>query len=332
MAQEIAESAALAGAELTRQGQPTSPLGIAIRRLLHKKIAVIALTYISIFYLAGIFAPVLGSLDVIQPYTKQNLEEAIQGPTWSHPFGTDRLGRDQLSRVIWGAQTTVVITVASTITGGLILTVGLGLLSGYLAGTWVDSAVMRVGDVLISLPSFLMMVIINATMKDQVRHVARSIEDFTSIGGIVKSGAPDYVLIFGTLSFFGWVGGARIIRSQVLALRETEFILAAQSLGASTSRILFRHLLPNISNFLIVSMSIGLAGAAGAELMLTWFGIGIQPPHPSLGAMIYDASGIRTLNAHPYLLLFPAGVVAGLLFAFNLLGDALTDIFTPKAR
>jgi ABC-type dipeptide/oligopeptide/nickel transport system permease subunit len=79
-------------------------------------------------------------------------------------------------------------------------------------------------------------------------------------------------------------------------------------------------------------MSLGLAGAAGAELALTWFGIGIQPPHPSFGAMIYDSSGIRTLNAHPYLLLFPAGVVAGLLFAFNLLGDALTDIFTPKAR
>jgi ABC-type dipeptide/oligopeptide/nickel transport system permease subunit len=193
------------------------------------------LTYISIFYLAGIFAPVLDATDVIQPYTKQNLEEAIQGPTWSHPFGTDRLGRDQLSRVIWGAQTTVVITVASTITGGLILTVGLGLLSGYLAGTWVDSAIMRVGDVLISLPSFLMMVIINATMKDQVRHVARSIgtsqaSEDRQVGRRTMSSYLDAIFLR-----LGW--RRRIIRSQVLALRGAEFILAAPSLGASTSRI-----------------------------------------------------------------------------------------------
>lgn len=226
----------------------------------------------------------------------------------------------------------MIITIASMVTGGLFLEVGLGLFSGYVAGTWMDSVISRIGDVIISLPTFLMMVLINATMKMQVRHVATSVEGFTGIHGIVKSGAPDYILIFATLSFFSWVGGARIIRSQVLALRETEFVLAAESLGASTQRILIHHLLPNISNYLIVSLSIGLAGAAGSELLLTWFGIGIQPPHPSLGAMIYDATGIRTLNTYPYLLLFPSVVVGALLFAFNLLGDALTDVFTPKAR
>ncbi|HLF79611.1 MAG TPA: ABC transporter permease [Dehalococcoidia bacterium] len=332
MAQEIAEPFALSQQQILGQGEPRSPLAIAMRRLLHKKIAVIALIYIAIFYAAGISAPLLGELDIIPSYTHQNLEDARQGPSWSHLFGTDALGRDQFSRVIWASQTTVIITVASTLTGGLILTVGLGLLTGYRAGTWIDSIVMRVGEVLTSLPAFLMMVILNATLKNQVRDVARDVESLTGINGIVKSGAPDYVLIFGVLSFFGWVGGARIIRSQVLALRETEFVLAAESLGASTSRILFRHLLPNISNYLIVSLSMGLATAAGAELMLSWFGIGIQPPHPSLGAMIYETSGIRTLNTYPHLLLFPSAVVAGLLFAFNLLGDALTDVFTPKAR
>jgi ABC-type dipeptide/oligopeptide/nickel transport system permease subunit len=331
MAREVAEPVGQSG-DVAVSGAPRSPLGIALRRLLRKKIAVISLVFIGVFYAAGTFAPLLGALDIIPAYTHQDLEEALQGPSLDHPFGTDRLGRDQLSRVIWSAQTTVIITVASTITGGLILTVGLGLLSGYLGGSWVDTAIMRIGDVLTSLPSFLMMVIINATMKEQVRHVTREVESFTGIGGIVESGAPDYILIFGALSFFGWVGGARIIRSQVLSLRETEFVLAAQSLGAGTPRILFRHLLPNISNFLIVSLSIGLAGAAGAELALTWFGIGIQPPHPSFGAMIYDASGIRQLNAYPHMLIFPAAVVGGLIFAFNLLGDALTDVFTPKAR
>ena len=257
--------------------------------------------------------------------------DTLQGPSLSHPFGTDRLGRDQLRRVVWSAQTTTIITIASLVTGGLVLSVSLGLLAGYVGG-WVDTLIIRVGDIFASLPSLLMLILINATLKNQVRSVFGDIEDFTGIDGLVRSGAPDYFLIAVALAAFGWVGGARIIRSQILALRETEFIVAAQATGATTPRILFRHLLPNISNYLIVSLSMGLAGIAGSEIVLTWFGVGIQPPHPSFGAMIYDASSVRTINVHLYLLAFPAGIVTMLVFSFNLLGDALTDIFTPKAR
>jgi ABC-type dipeptide/oligopeptide/nickel transport system permease subunit len=310
---------------------PLSPTALAFRRLRRKKIALVAMIFIAIFYVAGITAPLLDLLDIIPPYNQQDLENAYQGPSWSHPFGTDQVGRDQLSRMIWASQTTVIVTVATLITGGLILTVGLGLLSGYVGG-WVDTAIMRVGDVLISLPSFLMLVLINSTMKSQVRAVGGEIEEFTGISGIVRSGAADYILIFGVLSLFGWVGGARIIRSQILALRETEFVLAAHSLGAATHRILTRHLLPNISNYVIVSMSLSLGAIAGAEIGLTWLGIGIQPPRPSYGALIYAGSGIRTIQTYWWLMFFPSAIVAGLIFAFNLLGDALTDVFTPKAR
>ncbi|MPZ49453.1 MAG: ABC transporter permease subunit [Dehalococcoidia bacterium] len=308
-----------------------SPTRLALRRLLKKKIAMIAIVFIIMFYVVGASAPLLSWVGVIPSYNDQNLDNTLQGPSWEHPFGTDFLGRDQLSRVVWASQTTVIITVASLITGGLILAVSLGLLSGYVGG-WVDSAIMRVGDIFASLPSLLILILINATMKDQVRGLAADLESFTGIGGIVKSGAPDYFLIAITLSLFGWVGGARIIRSQILSLRETEFILAARAVGAPTSRILFRHLLPNVANIIIVSLSLGLAGIAGSEIVLTWFGIGIQPPHPSFGAMIFEASGVRTLNVHPHLLAFPAAVVVGLFFSFNLLGDALTDVFTPRAR
>jgi ABC-type dipeptide/oligopeptide/nickel transport system permease subunit len=332
MAREAAEIApAPVSGEAPAEQQPLSPTALAFRRLMRKRIAVIALFFIILFYTVGTLAPVLDKAGVIKPYNQQNLENALQGPTWEHPFGTDRLGRDQLSRVIWASQTTVIVTVATLFTGGLVLAVGLGLLSGYVGG-WVDTVIMRIGDVFASLPGILMLILINATMKDQVRSLATDVEGFTGIGGIVKSGAPDYLLIFGALSLFGWVGGARVIRSQILSLRETEFILAARSVGAPTSRILFRHLLPNVSNIIIVSLSLGLAGIAGSEIIHTWFGIGIQPPHPSFGAMIFDASGVRTLNVHPHLLAFPAAVVITLFFAFNLLGDALTDIFTPKAR
>jgi ABC-type dipeptide/oligopeptide/nickel transport system permease subunit len=332
MAQEAVELAP--GTEGEQQDvapDSVSPLGLAWRRLRRKRIAMIAIGFILLFYAAGITAPFLTSTGIIQSYRAQDLEQALQGPSWSHPFGTDRLGRDQLSRVIWASQTTVIVTLATLFTGGLVLAVSLGLISGYVGG-WVDTLIMRVGDTFASLPTILMLILINATLKPQVRELGYDVERITGISGIVSHGLADYFLVFGALSLFGWVGGARVIRSQILSLRETEFILAARSLGASTSRIMFRHLLPNVSNIIIVSMSLGLAGIAGSEIILTWFGVGIQPPQPSFGAMIFDASSVRTINVHPYLLFFPGLVVGILFFSFNLLGDALTDVFTPRAR
>jgi ABC-type dipeptide/oligopeptide/nickel transport system permease subunit len=308
-----------------------SPMGLAWRRLLKKRIAVIALIYIVIFYAVGVSAPILTTTGVISHYRTQDLEAAEQGPSLSHPFGTDRLGRDQMSRIIWASQTTVIVTLATLFTGGILLAVSLGLISGYVGG-WSDTLIMRVGDIFASLPGILMLILINATLKNRVRDFAYDVENFTGIHGIVSSGAPDYFLVFGALSLFGWVGGARVIRSQVLSLRATEFITAARATGASTTRILFRHLLPNVSNIIIVSLSLSLAGIAGSEIVLTWFGVGIQPPHPSFGSLIFDASSVREVNVHPYLLAFPGLIVAGLLFSFNLLGDALTDVFTPRAR
>lgn len=306
-------------------------MGLAWRRLVKRRIAMVALSFIVLFYAAGTSASFLTGWGVISSYREQDLERALEGPSLEHPFGTDRLGRDMLSRVIWASRTTVIVTAATLLTGGLVLAVSLGLISGYMGG-WIDTLIMRIGDTFASLPTILMLILINATLKERVRDIAHDLEGLTGIGGIVSSGAPDYFLVFGALSLFGWVSGARIIRSQILALRETEFILAARMVGASTRRIMFRHLLPNVANIIIVSLSLGLAGIAGSEIILTWFGVGIQPPHPSFGAMIFEASSVRTINQHPYLLAFPGAVVAGLLFSFNLLGDALTDVFTPKAN
>ena len=134
------------------------------------------------------------------------------------------------------------------------------------------------------------------------------------------------------LAFFGWVGIARVIRSQVLSLRESEYVLAAKAMGASLWRVLGQHLLPNVTNLIVVSITFSLGAVAGTEIMLTWLGIGVQPPHPSFGAMIFNGSGLSTLRNHPSLLLVPAAVVGVLLFAFNLLGDALTDVLSPRRR
>jgi ABC-type dipeptide/oligopeptide/nickel transport system permease subunit len=305
-------------------GPRYSPLGLAIRRLLHKRIAVLALAFIAVFYFCGLFAPVVAP----QSYTKQDLDHVLEGPTLSHPLGTDRLGRDMLSRVIWASRTTVIVTLATLVTGGLILSVSLGLLAGYLGGK-VDTAIMRVGDVFFALPGLPMLILINATLKPRLvdQPWIKNLQDWLRVDGLA-----DYLVIFGALSLFAWVGGARVIRSQILTLRETEYVVAARAMGASVWRVIFRHLLPNVSNIIIVSLSASLGAIAGTEIALTWFGVGIQPPTPSFGAMLYEGGSIRTLQANPHLLLVPGAVVAALIFAFNLLGDALTDILTPRAR
>jgi oligopeptide transport system permease protein len=297
------------------------------RRLLRRPLAIIALAVILTVYLAGITAPWAAPYS----FTKTDLTHRVAGPSWDHPLGTDLLGRDMLSRAMWSAQTTVIVSGAAVLTGGLLLGVTLGLLSGYVGGR-MDSLIMRIADAFASVPTILLLLIITATLRDKVESFFRDVQDFTGIDGLVSSGMPSYFLVFGALAIFGWVGVARLVRSQVLALREAPYVLAARAAGASTPRILFRHLLPNVTNLLIVMITLSLGGAAGAEVALTWLGIGIQPPHPSFGVMIFEASALTTLRAHPHLMVVPAVAVASLIVSFNLLGDVLTDVMSPRRR
>ncbi len=296
-----------------------------VRRLLRRPVAVIALTVILVIYFCGIFAPFVAP----HGFKETDFRHRYASPSAEHPLGTDELGRDVLSRVIWSARSTVIISVATVFAGGIVLGVTAGLMAGYASGR-TDTLIMRTADAFHSVPDILLLLIISATLTDRVRDAARSIEDFTGVGGIVESGAPEYFLVFTALALFGWVGMARIIRSQVLALREANYITAAQAMGASTPRILFRHLLPNVSNIIIVSMTLTLGAVAAAEVGLTFLGIGVHDPTPSFGIMISDyAGGIRE---HPNLILAPAFVVACLILSFNLLGDALTDVLSPRRR
>ena len=298
-----------------------------LRRLGHKRLAVVGLVVIVIIYLAGIFAP------LVAPYgfADTDFTNTFAGPSLEHPLGTDRLGRDLLSRVMWSAQTTVIISAAAILTGGLALGVTLGLLAGY-AGGRVDNLIMRVADTFFGLPEILMLLLITATVRPRVEDFFDKFDGWPVLGGLNEAGLPDYFLIFGVLSLFGWVGMARIVRSQVLSLRETDYVMAAQAAGARAPRVLFHHLLPNVSNIVIVAITFSLGAIAGTEIALTWLGIGIQPPHPSFGVMIFDASGLTTIRAHPNLMLVPAVAVAALLFSFNLLGDALNDVVNPHRR
>ncbi|MBI5288669.1 MAG: ABC transporter permease [Chloroflexi bacterium] len=308
-------------------GVAGSPTARALRRLLGKRIAVLSLAVIAVFYSAGIFA----SLVAPYGYSEQNLDKSFEGPSLAHPFGTDRNGRDTLSRNIFAARTTVIVSVATVAAGGIVLPLTLGLLAGYRRGI-VDAVIMRTGEILGALPGLPMLLLVNTTLRPRIKTWLTDTSGQVHVDFLANSNFLDYFLIFFFLSWFGWVGSSRLIRSQVLTLRRSEFIIAAEASGAGTVRILFRHLLPSVMPIVIVGVSAGLGAVAGTEIALTFLGVGIQPPHPSFGALITDGASRAVLENHPQLLLVPAAMVASLLFAFNLLGDALNDVFTPRAR
>lgn len=296
------------------------------RRLSRRPVAVVAIIIIVMIYSAGVLAPLIAPYD----FDKTDLRNTFAGPSGDHLLGTDRLGRDVLSRLIWSAQTTVIFSVLTVASGSLILGVSLGLTSGYFAGR-VDNVIMRVADALYSVPTLLLVLIINVTLEDRVKEWFRDIEDFTGIGGLARSGAPNLFLLAMALSIFGWVGMARLVRSQVLSLRETNYVLAAKAIGGSTPRILFRHLFPQLTNLMVVTLTLSLGAVALAEITLTFIGIGVED-HASFGIMIFQYAGPTNVRAHPLLIFAPALIVALLMLSFNLLGDALTDILSPRRR
>lgn len=319
-------------AAMLRQEERKLPRGRSLwlyagRRFIHNKKGLACLVVIVVLYGAGILAPWVAPYN----YDQQNLNETLQSPSWQHPFGTDRLGRDMFSRIIYGIRTTVIVTIAAMATGGLLLGIALGLISGYF-GRLVDSVIMRIGEVFLSFPDILLVILIAATLKPRVTEWVWHIEQTTGITGIVKSGFVDYLVVFGALAIVSWVGMARLVRGQVLTLKQSQYVLAARALGASHWRIILYHIFPNLLPPLIVLVSVGMGSIAGSEVMLSWLGLGVQSPVPSLGVMIFDNGNIGVLRSTPYLLLFPIATVAIIIFAFNLLGDALNDALNPRAR
>ena len=321
----MAQSEAQTGPILTG-GRSRSYWAISLRRLMRKKVGVVCLVVIVLMYGAGILSPLVTPYD----YNDQDLSVSKQGPSFSHPFGTDRLGRDMFTRVVYGLRTTVIITVVSLVTGSLALGLTLGLLSGYF-GRWIDTIIMRVGEVTSAFPEIFLVLIIIASVKPTVTGWARVVEDLLRVD-IVRLGVVDYLVLSLALAIFSWFGMARLVRGQVLQQREGQYVEAARSIGAPTPRILLRHVLPNVMGPVIVVVSAGMAAVAGSEVLLSFLGIGIQPPTPSLGLMMFENGSIAVLRSNPHLLLFPAGTLTVLLFTFNLLGDAINDAFNPRTR
>ena len=324
----MAQEQALAGTPtVEEQRRGRSPMGVALRALLRRKLAVLSLIYIAVFYACGILAPIVAP----QGYREQNLDQALRPPSIEHPFGTDRLGRDLLSRVIYAARTTVVITLLSVITGGLVIGPTLGLLAGYWRG-WFDAVINRVGEVVASLPDLMILIMLAATIREPLNNWVAKHYDLPVIGELLREGFASILVLFVVLTLIGWVGPMRFIRAQTLQLRESEYVLAARSVGAGTWRIIYRHILPNLSHLIVLGMLTGFGAVALSEIGLSFLGLGVRPPTATFGEMILSGASVRTLERHPHLYFIPSFFAVMLFLSFALLADAVNDVLNPRTR
>lgn len=288
---------------------PTAPIALRgeLRRkrfkvpnLLRSPLTVAGLVIISIFLFAALAAPLIAPYDP----NKQNLSIRLKPPNIEHLLGTDPLGRDVLSRIIWGARISLTIGLVVVISAAIFGT-SVGLLAGYFGG-FVDDALMRVTDIFFAFPSLILAMAIAGALGPSIQNAMIAIAAVT------------------------WPVYARLVRGQVLQLRKREFVEAAESIGASGARIIRKHLLPNSLSPLLVQASFDLGGAILIAAGLSFIGFGAQPPLAEWGVMISD--GRKYVTTHSWLPLFPGLAILFTVAAFNLIGDGLRDALDPRLK
>ena len=275
----------------------------AWRQLRKRKMSVIGLVIIICLVLAAAFAPVLAPQG---PFT-QNVSRAniSQPPSFAHWLGTDRLGRDVYSRIVYGARISLQVGIIAEIVT-LCIGIVIGSVAGYWGG-WIDGALMRFTDMVFAFPTALFAIAVMAVFENP------------SVGKIIL-----------VLGFIGWPGVARLVRSQVMAVKEQEFAQAARAIGGSDLRIILCHIIPNSMAPILVVATIGVAGNILTESWLSFLGLGAQPPAPSWGSMITD--GQADMLNKPWLCMFPGLAIVVTVLGFNLLGDGLRDALDPRLR
>jgi oligopeptide transport system permease protein len=295
----------MSGAEATAVGElvrGTSLWQDAWRRLRKNRMAMAGGAITLLLVVACFLGPVLIAVTWGYDYEEQNLSYGARPPSWSHWLGTDYLGRDLLTRVLYGGQISLIVGLLAASVAASVGTV-YGALSGY-AGGRADGLMMRAVDIIYALP-YMFLVIILVTI------FPRSL-----------------VLVFIALGFVGWLTTARIVRGQVLSLKEREFVQAALSVGASSRQIVFRHLIPNTLGPIIVYFTLTVPSMILQEAFLSFLGLGVPAPRPSLGALISE--GAQQMAVFWWQLVFPGIVMALLLFSLNFLGDGVRDALDPQ--
>jgi len=274
--------------------------GDAFVRLRRNRLAVVGAVLIISLALASIIVPLISPYE----FDEQNLNAVLEGPSHAHLLGTDGLGRDVFTRLFYGARTSLAVGIFVQL---IVLAIGLpiGALAGY-AGGRVDNLLMRFVDIVYAFPDLLLIILIRAIL-----------------GGSIY-------MIFLAIGLVAWVNVARLVRGQILTLKQRDFATAARAMGGSGPYITVRHLLPNSLGPIIVLITFGIPRAIFAEAALSYIGIGVKPPTPSWGTMIYN--GYQNIFGAPYLVVFPAIAVGILMLAFTFLGDGLRDALDPRER
>ena len=260
-----------------------------------------AISFISIIFLSGLIIPFLG-------FDPLNINYDIMGtpqpPSWDHLLGTDDLGRDILLRCIYGGRISLLVGFVA-VTISIIMGVFVGVISGYIGGVF-DEIIMRFIDMLMALPTLFLILIIQVILE------------------------PDIINVMVVIGVTSWMGVARIVRAEVLSLKQREFILAARARGIKEFKILFKHLLPHSLNPVIVAAMLGMGGAILTESVLSFLGLGVQPPHASWGNMLENSLGY--LRDAPWMALIPGILITLTVLSLNFLGDGLWLLLDPKAK
>ncbi|HEX7862906.1 MAG TPA: ABC transporter permease [Verrucomicrobiae bacterium] len=297
-----------------------SPNQRAVRRFVQNRPALIsAIVLLAITTLVVVWP-------LISPHTATALSEAhSEGPSVKHWFGTDVHGRDLMSRVFFGARISLVVGIVGALVS-LIIGVLWGAIAGYLGGRW-DSVMMRIVDILYSLPSIIFVIVLITTLEALLQDwLARTFSADTA-------GFARMLFLFAGLGAVSWLTMARIVRGQVLTLKTRNFIEASRALGASETRIIFRHILPNLLGIILVYVTLTIPSIILYESFLSYLGLGIQPPQASLGSLIAEgAAQINPIRVYWWMIVFPAGTLALTLLALNFTGDGLRDAFDPRAQ
>jgi len=297
-----------------------SPMQLFWRRLRSDKVALTALGFIILLVLAAVFAPLIIKIVGVPAPNTQNAKALDSfgtptGPSADHPFGVDNLGRDVFARVLYGARVSLEVALIAT-TISMVIGVTVGMTAAFFRGV-VDTVLSRFIDILLAFPILLLALGLAS---------ACSLGD-GCLGGLVK---PGLVVVIFVIAFVNWTYIARIIRGQVLSIREKEFVDASRSLGASDRRIIFKEILPNLIAPIIVYSTLVIPQNILFEAALSFLGVGVQPPNASWGAMIADATSI--FDSAWWYMVFPGAALLLTVLAFNLLGDGLQDALNPRSN
>ncbi|MHB8573919.1 MAG: ABC transporter permease [Dehalococcoidia bacterium] len=273
----------------------------AARRLLRNRLAIVGVVVVSSLILLAVFAPFVGRYDA---YSYQNYSQIQKAPSAAHFFGTDALGHDQWSRVLAGLSVSLRVGFA---VAAIILVIGLSVGSAAaLGGRWTDTVVMRGVDIAYAFPDLLLIILLQS---------------------IFGSGLVQVIV---AIALVAWTGVARLVRGQMLSLRESDYALAARTLGASQFRVVVWHILPNTLGPVIVALTFAIPSAIFAEAALSFIGIGLRPPAVSLGGLVND--GYTYIQVNAWLVTFPAFAIALLMLSFTFIGDGLRDALDPRTR